>query len=93
MSDHKYSLALLHMKSIERRFKNIQEKKAGWSSYLCFAEAITGQMFSKEAIHRWFNKLVDKNDYAQGDKRAVLAHLQSLASAVTTPGNASESPV
>ena len=73
------------MKSIERRFKNIQEKKQGWSTYLCFAEAVKDQKFSREAVHRWFNKLVDKDDYDGSDKKSILAHLESLTNDVTTP--------
>lgn len=79
------------MKSIERRFNSIKEKKDGWSSYLCFAEAVAGQRFSSEAVRRWFNKLVNKDDYAESDKRMVLAHLQSLTEAVTTPRNRGKS--
>jgi hypothetical protein len=79
------------MKSIERRSNNIKEKKNGWSSYACFAEAVTGQKFTGEAIRRWFNKLVDKDDYASRDKRAILAHLQNLTNAVTTPRNRGKS--
>ncbi len=73
------------MKSLERRFRNIQEKKQGWSSYVCFATAVTGQKFSREAVHRWFNKLVDKDDYATSEKRGILAHLDKLTNDVTTP--------
>ncbi|MEK7537258.1 MAG: hypothetical protein AAB584_02335 [Patescibacteria group bacterium] len=67
------------MKSIERRFKNITEKNPYWSSYTCFFEAIKGQGFGKQAIHRWFNKLVDKDDYAKNEKKGVLAHLRSFS--------------
>jgi hypothetical protein len=66
------------MKSIERRFNNIVEKCPYWSSYICFAEAIKRQGFSRQTIHRWFNKLVDKNDYVKNEKKAILAHLDVL---------------
>lgn len=66
------------MKSIQRRFNNIVSKNEGWSSYLCFAGAVAGQQFSKQTLHRWFTKLVNKEDYAASDKRAVLAHLETL---------------
>ncbi len=79
------------MKSIERRFNNIQEKKQGWSTYLCFAEAVKGQKFSREALHRWFNKLVDKDDYAASDKKNILTNLESLTNDVTTPKNDTKS--
>ncbi len=66
------------MKSIERRFNNITKKNPSWSSYICFAEATKEQNFSKQAIHRWFNKLVDKDDYARNEKRAILFHLDRI---------------
>ena len=67
------------MKSIERRFNNITEKKPFWSSFTCFAEAIKGQRFTRPILHRWFQKLVEKDDYAQRDKRTILRHLDFLS--------------
>ncbi|OGI25785.1 MAG: hypothetical protein A3J76_01000 [Candidatus Moranbacteria bacterium RBG_13_45_13] len=72
------------MKSLERRFNNIAERNPFWSSHICFAEAVKGQKFSRQIIHRWFQKLVDKDDYARSDKRAVLAHLENLTSLLRT---------
>lgn len=72
------------MKSLERRFNNITEKKPFWSSFICFAEAVKGQGFNRQTIHRWFQKLVDKNDYARSEKRAVLAHLENLTTPLRT---------
>ncbi len=51
------------MKSIERRFNKFKDKQSGWSTYSCFVAAIRGQNFSSESIRRWFNKLVEKDDY------------------------------
>lgn len=67
------------MKSLERRFKNIAARNSGWSSYTSFAEAITGQNFSEQALRRWFNKLVDNGDYAPSEKKAILGYLQTLS--------------
>ncbi len=72
------------MKSLERKFNNITEKNPNWSSYTCFAEAIKGQGFSKQTIHRWFQKLVDKSDYARSEKKEILAHLEGLSNSVRT---------
>lgn len=69
------------MKSLERRFKNISEKKPLWSSYICFAEAVRGRRFNKQTIHRWFNKLVEKDDYARNEKKGILKHLCNLSNA------------
>jgi len=66
------------MKSIERRFNNIKKDNPYWSSYICFAEVVKNQNFSKQILHRWFNKLVDKNDYFRSDKKTILSHLNIL---------------
>ena len=75
------------MKSIERRFNNITEKKPFWSSFICFAEAVKGQRFTPPILHRWFQKLVQKDDYAQSDKRTLLRHLDCLSNPLRTTGN------
>ena len=72
------------MKSIERRFNSIAEKKPNQSSYMCFAEAIKGQGFSKQTMHRWFQKLVDKSDYAKGEKKGLLENLEKLSNPMRT---------
>ncbi len=72
------------MKSLERRFNNITEKNPQWSSYTRFYEAIKRQNFSKQTIHRWFQKLVNKDDYARSEKRDILAHLVSLSNPLRT---------
>lgn len=72
------------MRSLERRFNNITKKNPYWSSYVCFAEAIKGQDFSRQTIHRWFQKLVDKDDYAKNEKKGTLAYLESLTNPLRT---------
>jgi len=64
------------MKSLQRRFYKIQNRNSYYSSYLCLAMAIRGQGFTKKTISRWFQKLVDKDDYFQGDKKSILKHLE-----------------
>ena len=63
------------MKSIERRFKELQKNEGGWSSYVCFFEAIYEQGFSRSIIRRWFNKLVDLDDYAKREKSDIIDFL------------------
>lgn len=67
------------MKSIERRYKNIEEKNPFWGSFICFAEAVKNQHFSKQTISRWFGKLVKKSDYSRSDKKQILNHLKDLS--------------
>jgi len=71
------------MKSLKRRFDNISNKNTYWSSYICFAESIKRQNFNKETLQIWFNKLVDKDDYARSDKKVILEHLYALSSSKT----------
>jgi len=68
------------MRSIERRFKQINEKKPRWSSWSCFVKAIKGQKFNKKIINRWFNQLVDKDNYAKGEKKELLEYLYDVSS-------------
>ena len=70
------------MKSLERRFCSIVEKNPSFSSYICFSKAVEGQKFSKQTVHRWFQKLADRDDYAKGEKRAVLKYLDNLSNSV-----------
>ena len=72
------------MRSIERRFKKIAEKNPVWSSYICFAEAVKSQCFSKQTMSRWFNKLVEKDDYTRSEKRQVLYYLVNLSNPLRT---------
>ncbi len=67
------------MKSIERRFNNIQGKNAYYSSFTCFHLAVEEQGFSEQMIVRWFNKLVDKEDYSSGEKKAVLDYIYTCS--------------
>lgn len=66
------------MKSLERRYNNILIKNELLSSYICFAEAVTKQKFAKATVYYWFNRLVDKNDYSNKEKRNLLKHLCNL---------------
>ena len=63
------------MRSIERVYQKISEKNPFWSSYVCFFMAIENRNFTPEIIARWFNKLVDKDDYSSADKKAILSFL------------------
>lgn len=66
------------MQSLERKFKKLCKQNPCWSTFVCFAETISGIGFSRQSIHRWFNKLVDKNDYSNNDKKEVMAFLESI---------------
>lgn len=67
------------MRSIQRKFNKIVERNPLWSSYLCFAEAIRKRGFSSQTISRWFNKLVDKNDYDKKEKKGIVMHFVQIS--------------
>ena len=63
------------MRSIERRFKYVQRKNPFWSSFTCFANTVRGKKFSRDRIRRYFNELVDKEEYAKNEKGQILKYL------------------
>jgi hypothetical protein len=63
------------MRSIERRFKKIEKENPNLSTFIVFSRAVAGQHFSKDRLSRWFNKLVDKDDYDKKDKKTILEYL------------------
>jgi hypothetical protein len=67
------------MKSLERNFQKIAERNLPWSSYICFAAAVTKREFQRSVISRWFYKLVEKGDYERKDRKGLLAHLHDLS--------------
>ncbi len=67
------------MRALERRFNNITRLNPYWSSYVCFAEAIKNQEFSKRTIMFHFNGCVKKDDYRKEEKKSIIKHLISLS--------------
>lgn len=63
------------MRSLERRFNNISRRNPLCSSYICFTKAIEKQNFSPRTIKHYFNKLVEKDNYAPDEKGEILKHL------------------
>ena len=69
------------MRSIERRFANIMSENDGeWSTYTAFAETVRGQNFGEAVVLKWFDKLVDKDDYLRKEKQEILKYLLTLNS-------------
>ncbi len=63
------------MKSLERRFLEIQLKREGCAPLIIFDAAVKGRKFSPRIIALWFNKLVPKDDYDKREKRNILRQL------------------
>lgn len=74
-----FLILLKFMKSIERRFKKIAKANKNWTTYDCFAVAVYKQKFNEVIIGRWFNKLVDTEDYFNDEKKDVLRHLYNIS--------------
>jgi len=72
------------MKSIERRFANLQETRPSLSSYTNFAGAVKDGKFGPATIRRWFNRLVEKGDYTGMNKRVLISNLDWLSNPVRT---------
>ena len=72
------------MKSLERRFRARAINDHDHSSLNHFYGAVIGQGFSRKVIEYWFNRLVDKEDYAKSSKKELLADLKR----VTKPAEA-----
>ena len=70
------------MRSIQRRFNAYAAKNVRLSSYINFAKAITAQHFGREQIKRWFNKLVEKDDYDKKERRQLIRHLSQLSNSL-----------
>lgn len=67
------------MRSIERKYEIISQKKPLWSSLVCFAETIKGRRLNRQTIRRWFHRLVEKDDYERSEKRELLLWLEDLS--------------
>jgi hypothetical protein len=67
------------MRSLERIFNKIKQENPLWSDYVCFAEAVKARKFSRQTIGQYFNRLVDKDEYLEKDKKTLLKQLSELA--------------
>lgn len=66
------------MLSIERRFNRETKQRPFHSSYICFAEAVKRQGFTRRKISYWFEKLVDKDDYQPSIFNNLVSHMCAL---------------
>lgn len=66
------------MKSIRANF-NKENKDQFLSSFVVLTKAIRGKRYSRESILKNFNNLVDKDDYSESDKKALVDYLYSLS--------------
>jgi len=69
------------MRSLEARFRRCQKKHQEVGDFVNLGRAVKDQKFSEQTIRRFFNKLIEKDDYSSGDKQQLIKHLIGL----TTP--------
>lgn len=67
------------MYRVQERFEKIANTKPFLSTYMVFAEAIRNTGLSEDSVRRHFYRLVDRDDYAKSEAKAVLRHLVQLA--------------
>lgn len=70
-------------RGVVRRFGLYQDKRPFVSTLVNYAAALKGSGLSHDIVRRWFNKLVDKDDYSASEKRDLVQFLDSLAMAAT----------
>jgi len=63
----------------KQTFYEIQRLNPYWSSWTCFCEVIKGKKDLKpKTIKRYFDILVDKNDYSKSDRAEIAKYLLKL---------------
>ncbi len=68
------------MRSIKNSYVSVRDALPyEYSSYLCFARAIKSRGFSNKSIAKWFNTLVEKEDYDQKDRKGIVNFLQKFS--------------
>lgn len=81
------------MKSLHRRFDNLEEKRPFSSSLGNFNMACKDGKFSRDRIGRYFRKCVDKEDYSGSSVREILAYAYALSNPLNRTPNVLELPV
>jgi len=66
------------MKSVKANFNKIQEKNPYWSSFVCFAVTTQRKKYTWNIVRYWFNKLVEKDDYARDEKMQIYKWLKQF---------------
>lgn len=60
-------------------FRETLKNNPYWSSWTCFCEVVRERKsLSRRTVKKYFDKLIDKDDYAQNEKPQLLTFLYSL---------------
>ncbi len=73
----------------KQTFYEIQRLNPYWSSWTCFCETIKGKKdITSRVIKRYFDKLVDKDDYSKTERGELIEYLLGLRVAEIKPPTA-----
>jgi len=65
---------------MKEKFKELAEKYPNHSSLILFSRLVRmtpGEDWNRRKVRKWFNTLVDKDDYLTGEKKPILNFLFS----------------
>lgn len=66
------------MKSIQRRYGLFKTRYPDLGDFTVLMKTVKGQHYTKNTISRWFEKLVEKDDYSKEDKKHLMDNLLKL---------------
>lgn len=66
------------MKSIQRRYGLFKARHPELGDFTVLMKTVKGQKYTKDTISRWFEKLVEKDDYSKEDKKHLMDNLLKL---------------
>ncbi|MFZ3011417.1 MAG: hypothetical protein WA060_00225 [Minisyncoccia bacterium] len=75
------------MKSIKRLFDKVSKENPNLGSVIIFNRIVSGKNFSRDRIARWFNLLVDKEEYDRSEKKQILEYIYLLNSPLNRTKN------
>ncbi|MFA5932439.1 MAG: hypothetical protein WC793_03650 [Candidatus Paceibacterota bacterium] len=81
------------MKSIKRLFDKVSKENPNLGSVIIFNRIVSGKNFSHDRIARWFNVLVDKEEYDRSDKKDILNYIYLLNSPLNRTKNEGIAPI
>ncbi len=67
------------MRSIQSLYKVMQKKYPETSDYIQLLRAVKHRKFSKKSLRTALNKLVSKDSYSKGDKKAIIELLKKFS--------------
>lgn len=66
----------------EKAFQECVRLNPFWTTCTCFTEMVKGKKnMTKRTIRKYFDKLVEKDDFANAEKTEILNYLYSLVTA------------